>query len=251
MGSFCGPLRLTIGFPRRRPGDSRVTQPGRQHIQCLGDLTPGQVGAQAVVHAAAEGQYRRRAFAGDVDAIGVVVDARIAVGRSGIDQHHRARREDVAVELGVLDHQAQGAARDRRVAHGLLDGVHGQVGIVSQQLPLLGMLAQHLHRSGHLVAGGVGARQQQTAGEHPQFGGVEAIPVVLGVDKVGDQIIGQVVPPLGDHVVDVVVEFTPRPHDAGLERFDVGGEAEGLEDVVGPRRKSLPILAAARRAARR
>jgi hypothetical protein len=43
-------------------------------------------------------------------------------------------------------------------------------------------------------------------------------------------------------VVDVVVELAPRPHDIGfvgrIER-----EAEGLENVVGPERKLLPVLA--------
>ena len=48
---------------------------------------------------------------------------------------------------------------------------------------------------------------------------------------------------MGDHVVDVVVELAPGPHDGGLERADVGGEAERLEDVVGPRREPLPVFA--------
>ena len=47
---------------------------------------------------------------------------------------------------------------------------------------------------------------------------------------------------LGDHVVDVVVEFAPRLHHALFQRMDVGGEAERLEDHVGPRREPLPVL---------
>ncbi len=69
---------------------------------------------------------------------------------------------------------------------------------------------------GELVAGGVGARQQQAGGEHAQFVGVEAIAFVLGADEVGQQIVGQRVSPACDHLVDVVVEFAPGAHD---ERF--------------------------------
>jgi hypothetical protein len=46
------------------------------------------------------------------------------------------------------------------------------------------VLAEHLHRSGDLIAGGVCSREQQPAGEHPQFGGIEAISVILGADQV-------------------------------------------------------------------
>ena len=48
---------------------------------------------------------------------------------------------------------------------------------------------------------------------------------------------------MGDHVVDVVVELAPGPHDGRLEGLNVGGEAERLKDVVGPRREPLPIFA--------
>ena len=71
------------------------------------------------------------------------------------------------------------------------------------------MLAQHLHRGGHLIAGGVRPRQQQAARQHAQFGGAEAIAVVLGANQVGKQVVGEAVSPAGDHVVDVVVEL---PH---------------------------------------
>ena len=112
-----------------------------------------------------------------------------------------------------------------------------------EQLPLVGVLAEHLHGGGHLVSGGVRSRQQQATGEHPQFGGIEPIPVVLGANEVGEQIVSQGVPAMGDHIVDVVVELPPRPHDGGLDFANVGGEAEGLEDVVGPRRELLPVFA--------
>ena len=243
IGRLVGPLRLTIGFHGTGPAMRGFSSRRGEDVQRFGDLAPGQVGAQAVVHAAAEGQYRRCSLAGDVDAVRVVVDRRITVGRSGIHHDHRAGGEEVAVELDVLDDQAKGSAGDRRVAHGLLDRAHRQFGVLLEQLPLLRVLAQHVHRGGHLVAGGVGARQQQAAGEHAQFGGVEAIAVVLGANQVGEQVVGQAVPAPGDHVVDVVVELAPRAHDDRLDFAEIDGEAEGLEDVVGPERELLPVLA--------
>ena len=117
--------------------------------------------------------------------------------------------------------------------------------------PLLRVLAEHVHRGGHLVAGGVRARQQQAAREHAQFGGVEAVAVVLGANQVGKQVVGQAVPAPGHHVVDVVVELSPRAHDDGLDFADVDSEGEGLEDVVRPQRKTVANPRGARRAARR
>jgi hypothetical protein len=120
---------------------------------------------------------------------------------------------------------------------------HGQFRMLVEQLPLIRVLTEHLHGGGHLVSGGVRPCQQQAAREHAQFGGIEAIPVILGANQIGEQIISQAVPTLGDHVVDVVVELPPRAHHDGLEFADVDGEAERFEDVVGPQRKLLPVLA--------
>ena len=166
----------------------------------------------------------------------------IAVGRKGIDEHHRCGREEDAGELHLFGHDAQCAAGDRGVAHGLLDGAGRQLGVLGQQRPLVGMVDEDVDGCGELVAGGVGARQQQSGGEHAQFVGVEAVAVVLGPDEVGQQIVGQRVPPVGDHVVDVGVEFAPGVHD---ERFvdAVGIEGEGGEDVVGPQCELLPVFA--------
>ena len=241
MGSVVGPLNPSIGFHGAGPLRDGF-YPAGQNLQGLGKLQPGQVRAEAVVDAAAEGQDGRRRVAADVEAVGVVVDGRIAVGGKGIDEHHRSGREGDAGEFGVFGDDAQRAAGDRGVAHGLLDGAGRQLGVFGQQRPLVGMVDEDVDGCGELVAGGVGAREQQSGGEHAQFVGVEAVAVVLGPDEVGEQIVGQRVPPVGDHVVDVGVEFAPGVHD---ERFvdAVGIEGEGGEDVVGPQRELLPILA--------
>ena len=116
-----------------------------------------------------------------------------------------------------------------------------QLGMLGQQGPLVGVIAQHLHRGGELVAGGVGAGHQQAAREHEQFVVGEAVAVVFGADQLGDQVVGEVVAPVGDHVVEVGVERLPGPQDVGRVVGDV--PVEGLEDVVGPVREQLPVLA--------
>ena len=59
MGRLIGPLRLTMGFHGTGPAVRGFRIRLREDVQRLGDLTPGQVGAQAVVDAPAKGQYRR------------------------------------------------------------------------------------------------------------------------------------------------------------------------------------------------
>jgi hypothetical protein len=120
---------------------------------------------------------------------------------------------------------------------------HGQFGVFLEQLPLLGVLAQDVHRGGHLVRCRVRTRQQQASREHPQFGGVEAIAVILSANQVGKQVVSQAVPAPGDHLVDVVVELPPRAHDDRLDFAEIDSEAESFEDVVGPPEELLPVLA--------
>lgn len=57
-------------LPRRVSDDSAIRHPAREDFERLGEFQPGQFGADAVVHAAAEGEDRRR-LAGDVKAVGV------------------------------------------------------------------------------------------------------------------------------------------------------------------------------------
>ena len=52
------PAQTHDGFPRCRSRTSGVLQSSRQHVQRLGDLPSGKIGAQAVVRAAAEGHRR-------------------------------------------------------------------------------------------------------------------------------------------------------------------------------------------------
>ena len=108
---------------------------------------------------------------------------------------------------------AQRDEGDRRMADELLDGIDRKLRMPAQECPLVGVIAQHVYRRTQLEAGGVGACQQQRGDEHAEFVGAEAIAIVLGADQLGDQVVGQCVPPVREHVVDVGVESIPGGQD--------------------------------------
>ncbi len=70
------------------------------------------------------------------------------------------------LELDVLDSLADGAENNRAVAHELLDCLRRELGMLSQQGPLLRVIAQILHGCGQLIASGIGAGHQQAFCEH-------------------------------------------------------------------------------------
>ena len=55
-------------------------------------------------------------------------------------------------------------------------GVGCEFGMLGEQRPLVGVIAQDLHRGGQLVAGGVGAGAEQAGGEHAELVGVRRSP---------------------------------------------------------------------------
>jgi hypothetical protein len=69
---------------------------------------------------------------------------------------------------------------------------------------------------------------------------VEAVAVVFGADQPGDQVVGQVVVSIGDHVIEIGLKRVPGPNDVGRVLGDV--PLECLEEVVGPVRKQPPVL---------
>jgi len=53
------------------------------------------------------------------------------------------------------------------MTHRLLDGMHREVRLLSEKSPLLGVIAEHLHRRGELAACRIGARHQNAECQHP------------------------------------------------------------------------------------
>ena len=112
--------------------------------------------------------------------------------------------------------------------------------MVCEQLPLVRVIAEDVDGCGHLVAGGVGARHEDAARQHSEFVHVQVVAVVLGANQLGDQVIGGRGAAVGDHRVDIVVEFTPGLEDLGLVLGRV--PAERLEELVCPRREQVTVL---------
>jgi hypothetical protein len=115
IGNVVGPLSGEW-LPRRRTGTPSVRHARRHDRQRLGELKAGQVGAEAVVHATAEGLHRRGTIAGDVEAGRAVVDVGIAVGRGGVCEKQGARRNHDSGEFDVVYGRAEDTERDRRMA---------------------------------------------------------------------------------------------------------------------------------------
>ena len=117
--------------------------------QGLGEFESGEVCSEAVVNAAAERKHGRRPLAGDVEAVGVVVDGGVAVGGGGVDNHQRAGRYPHAVEFDILGSLAHGGENDRAVTHELVDGFGRQFGMLGEEGPeVVGVVGEDLHRGG-------------------------------------------------------------------------------------------------------
>jgi hypothetical protein len=121
MGKVVGPLSAVSGF-HGRTGAPGVGHASRDDRQGFGELKPGEMRAEAIVHATAEGLHHRSAVACDVEVVRIVVDGGIAVGRAGVGDEQSARWNHYSGEFDVLDGRAEGPERDRRMAHRLLNG---------------------------------------------------------------------------------------------------------------------------------
>jgi hypothetical protein len=71
-------------------------------------------------------------MSGDVEAIRIVVDSGIAVGRGGAGNNKGAGWDGEPVELDIFDGQTDGIEGDREMPHGLLDGIRRQLGTLGQ-----------------------------------------------------------------------------------------------------------------------
>ena len=134
----------------------------RQDLESFGQLQSGQVRAEAIVHAAAECQHRRRILAGDVEAVWILVDAR---DRGWLQKNSRrcrchwgmcirpARRLRVTVRT-VL-HTAGEWRMLSSTAGTASSGCSPSIAHCSR------VIEQHLHGRGQLIAGGIRSRKQQ------------------------------------------------------------------------------------------
>src|SRR5262245_18631639 len=146
-----------------------VDLPIREAVQDLVEHDPSfearQRGAETEVDAVAEGEVLAD-VAVDVEAIGMLVGALVAVGRSDEEQHRAAGGHDRAVVFDVARHVASDVRADRLEPHRLFDRVGEQRAICHQLPPLVGMVAEHLAEPADEAAGRLAA----SAGEHLRVG---------------------------------------------------------------------------------
>ena len=131
------------------------------------------------MHAATESHQGRRRFAGNVEAIRIVVDGWVAVGGRGVGDDECAGWEDDAAELDIVDRDTQRGEDDRRMTDQFLNSLRREFGMLGEQRPLVGVRAQHLYGCGQLIAGGVGSGVEQDRDEADQLVVGEPVAVVL------------------------------------------------------------------------
>jgi hypothetical protein len=186
-----GPVMPGHLAPARRSAAAWVGHSSRDDAQRFNKFESGEVRAQAIVRTTAERQDGCRRLAGDVEPVGIVVCGRVMVGRGDVGHYERAGRNDDLTQLDVFARHSDEGENDWGITHQLVDRVAGQLGTPAQQCPLVGVVMQEVNRCCQLVAGGVGASSEQSAGQHDKFVVAEAVTVVLGADQVRDQVVGR------------------------------------------------------------
>ena len=147
--------------------DQRIRrEAGQQLLEHDPHLEPGQVGAQAVVDAVAEGEVGVGA-APEVEADRVDEDLLVPVGRALPEQHLVPGPDRVARQVGGDRGGAPLGRRGRGPAQDLLDRRRQQAEVGPQGGQLVGVVDQRGEAAGDGVPGGVGAgREQEQKNDH-------------------------------------------------------------------------------------
>ena len=139
--------------------------------------------------------------------VGILEHPLVAVRRS------RQQQDDVAVgNDGVVDPEfaLDGAGQDlagRVVAQGLLDPQRNALGIGVHGRQLVGVLVSPERRVGKEFGGGLVARDGQQDEEVAELDLVERVAVDVGVDQLGDDVVGRALTTRIGHVVAVAEDL--------------------------------------------
>ena len=98
---------------------------------------------------------------------------------------------------------------------------------------MVGVVGQHLHRGGELVARGVGAGAEQRRAQHEQFFMGQPVTVVFASDELGDQVVGQRCAPPCDQLLEIGVEVMPRGQDRRAVLCQSSGGAPSRAQMTG------------------
>ena len=182
----------------------QLRQPAQQGRNRDLRLDPRQLGAEAEMDAAAEGQ-RPHIGTGDVEPVRPVgIDRRIAVGRTQQAQHAFAFRDFLAAEiLDVLQRHPAGHLHRGIVTQKFLDRVGDQGRIGLEQRELVGIAMQRQQAVADQVDGGfvAGAEQQDDVGG--QFLVGELAAVFLGLHQLRGQIVAGVLRPQLEQLLEI------------------------------------------------
>ena len=145
---------------------------------------------------AAESDVRIR-VAQDVERVGVIEDLFVEVGRA-VGHHQPLPLLDLdAAQLGVLGGGALERRHRRRPADDLVNGRRRAFLLV--QLPLIRIVRERDHSVRDRVAGGLIARHREHDDEEAELVVGELLPVDVGLDQGGDDVVGRVLAPLVGH----------------------------------------------------
>ena len=146
-----------------------------------------------------------------------------------------------AAEFDILDSVAHGGEDDRAVAHELLDCLGASSGCWASRAHWSGWSHSTCTAAASWLRVVSVPAISRVAASMVSSSAVSRSPSSSARISSRDQVVGEVVAPLGDHVVDVGVELVAGRHDDRLVVGDV--PVEDLEDVLGPVGEQLPVFA--------
>ena len=174
-------LELTRGERRRIGGDLEPLEPGEDGLEHQLRLEAREVRAQAEVRSTGPERDVVVRVPGDVDVVGTLERALVAV-RGGVHhQHVVALGDGLAADLGVLGGDPRERHHRGRVTQQLFDRDREQLGVVAQPGEVVGTLEQAEGTGRDEVARRLRARVLQQHEEHRQLHLREVLAVDLGV----------------------------------------------------------------------
>ena len=217
-----------------------VGDPSEQPVEHHHDLHPSEVRTEAEVGpASAEGDVVVRR-AGDVEGVGVLEGVLVTVGR-GVPEHDLVALLDLlATHLQVRRRRAAEVHDRRDIAQHLLDGARKERAVGAEQLPLVGMLEERGHRTGHQVPCRLVAGHDEQQEEEVELELVQLLALHLCVDQDRDQVGLGREPALRGQLLRVAVDLHGRL--AGVRVRDLVLGVLGADHAVGPVEDHAAVL---------
>ena len=161
--------------------------------QCSTQLPLRQVGAEAEVPTMAKGQVIVRATS-NIEAVRIVENPRIAVGRPVPQRHMIAGPDRLAVQFHIANRRPSELNDGSGPSHNFVDRrVDETVGVIGQTINLVGVVDQCQNATTQRVSGGLVASVDEKAEIAVQFLFGELSAIDVGVDQNGAEVVGWLV----------------------------------------------------------